>query len=162
MCNITSEEDEKVFWKEKIGVVAPHNAQGRLIMHDIFKKMTEVSMILTKLTNSELMAHLKSTVYSVEKFQGSDRELIIASVGLSDIDQISAEEEFIYDLNRFNVLTSRAKKKIIYICSDAFLDFIPNDRNVMEHASHSYNYAYNFCNREKVIFIKNEKRLYIF
>ena len=157
MCNITSEEEEKIFWKEKIGVVAPHNAQGRLIIHDIFAKMTKASMILTKLDNSELMAHLKSTVYSVEKFQGSDRELIIASVGLSDIDQISAEGEFIYDLNRFNVLTSRAKKKIIYICSDSFLDFIPNDRNVMEHASHSYNYAYNFCNREKVIFIKNEK-----
>ncbi len=157
MRNITSEEEERLFWKEKIGVVAPHNAQGRLIIHDIFEKMTEVSMILTKLTNSELMSHLKSTVYSVEKFQGSDRELIITSVGLSDVDQISAEEEFIYDLNRFNVLTSRAKKKIIYICSDSFLDFIPNDRSVMEHASHSYNYVYNFCNREKVIFIKNEK-----
>ena len=157
MCNISSKKDERIFWNEKIGVVAPHNAQGRLIIHDIFAIMTKSSMILTKLSNSELMAHLKSTVYSVEKFQGSDRELIIASVGLSDIDQISAEEEFIYDMNRFNVLTSRAKKKIIYICSDSFLEFIPNSRNVMEHASHSYNYAYNFCNREKVIFIKNEK-----
>lgn len=157
MCNIKSSKDERVFWKEKIGVVAPHNAQGRLIIHDIFEKMTKPSKSLTQLNNSELMSHLKSTVYSVEKFQGSDRELIIASVGLSDIDQISAEEEFIYDLNRFNVLTSRAKKKIIYICSDSFLDFIPNSRDVMKHASHSYNYAYKFCNREKVIFIKNEK-----
>ncbi|MHA1721329.1 MAG: AAA domain-containing protein [Promethearchaeota archaeon] len=158
MCDIKSKEEESEFWNEKLGVVAPHNAQGRLIIHDIFEKMTTAgSSVKSHLKNSELMLHLKSTVYSVEKFQGSDRELIITSVGLSDTDQISAEEEFIYDLNRFNVLTSRAKKKIIYICSESFVNFIPNDRDIMKHASHSYYYVHEFCNREKVIFIKNEK-----
>ena len=65
---------------------------------------------------------LKKAIVSVEKFQGSDRSLIIATMGISDNDQLAAEEEFIYDLNRFNVLTSRAKSKVILLCSRNFLD----------------------------------------
>jgi hypothetical protein len=93
----------------------------------------------------------------VEKFQGSDRELIIASIGLSDIDQLKAEEEFIYDLNRFNVLTSRAKHKIILLCSEKFLDFIPHNRIIMEQAAQIRNYAYDFCNCQKSVFRVNEQ-----
>ena len=43
MCNITSKEDEMKFWNEKLGVVAPHNAQGRLIIHNIFEKRSAQS-----------------------------------------------------------------------------------------------------------------------
>jgi superfamily I DNA and/or RNA helicase len=51
--------------------------------------------------------------------------LIIASIGLSDRDQLRKENEFIYNLNRFNVLTSRAKNKVILVCSEEFLEFHP-------------------------------------
>ena len=48
---------------------------------------------------------------------------------------LAAEEAFIYDLNRFNVLTSRAKQKMLLLCSRTFLDYIPGDRDIMPCAS---------------------------
>ncbi|MHA1106265.1 MAG: DEAD/DEAH box helicase, partial [Promethearchaeota archaeon] len=132
MCNIKDEKEETEFWLEKLGVVAPHNAQGRLIIRRIFDKMTKSEGRISHLKNSLLMKLINNTVYSVEKFQGSDRELIISSIGLSDKDQLNAESEFIYNLNRFNVLTSRAKAKIILITSKQYLEFIPMDRKLIE------------------------------
>ena len=102
------------------------------------------------------MELLKNTVYSVEKFQGSDRDLIITSIGLSDEDKINAEEEFIFNLNRFNVLTSRAKNKIIFISSNKFLRYIPENRKVLENASKIYTFVEEFCNKEIALEIKNE------
>ncbi|MBY9003293.1 MAG: ATP-binding protein [Candidatus Lokiarchaeota archaeon] len=153
-----TESEEINFWKERLGVVAPHNAQGRLIIRKIFDGLTGDTNRLTNLENTELMKRLRNTVYSVEKFQGSDRDIIIASFGLSDKDQLDAESEFIYNLNRFNVLTSRAKYKLILVMSKKFLGFIPNDRTIMTQAAHIRKYAYTFCNEEMLIDIVNEKK----
>ncbi len=152
------EEQEKLFWTEKVGVVAPHNAQGRLIIRQIYNQMTRAPKEKTHLNHAELMKLLKNTVYSVEKFQGSDRELIISSIGISDKDQLNAESEFIYDLNRFNVLTSRAKSKVILICSKKFLDYIPNEREIMIESSKIRNFAYNYCNTEGLIHVLDENK----
>ena len=145
--------EERIFWKEKIGVVAPHNAQGRTIIRRIYEKLHAK----TRLSQMQLMDYLKQTVYSVEKFQGSDRDLIITSIGLSDVDKISAEEEFIFDLNRFNVLTSRAKHKVVFVSSAEFLRYIPEDRKVLEHASKVYLFAEEFCNKNISLTLKNER-----
>ena len=157
MCNIKGEKEEKEFWMEKLGVVAPHNAQGRLIIRRIFDEMTIPKSRITHLKNSPLMKLISNTVYSVEKFQGSDRDLIISSIGLSDKDQLNAESEFIYNLNRFNVLTSRAKAKIILIASKQFLEFIPMDRKIIEQSAHIRKFAMNFCNIEQPLKVLNEK-----
>jgi hypothetical protein len=160
MCNIKNEKEEKEFWLEKLGVVAPHNAQGRLIIRRIFDEMTKPKDRITHLKNSPLMKLISNTVYSVEKFQGSDRDLIISSIGLSDKDQLNAESEFIYNLNRFNVLTSRAKAKIILIASKLFFEFIPMDRKIIEQSAHIRKFAMNFCNIEQPLKVLNEKHEY--
>jgi len=154
-----SEEEERMFWREDIGVVAPHNAQGRLIIRRVFDELTNSKKPKTNLTSSELMYLLKSTIYSVEKFQGSDRELIISSIGISDKDQLNSESEFIYDINRFNVLTSRAKCKVILVASEKFLKFIPEERIIMEEAARIHKYAYKYCNKSQTLTIKDEKDL---
>ncbi len=148
--NSTEEEN---FWKEKVGVVAPHNAQGRMIIHAINEEMQHV----TKMPPAKLMQYLKKIVVSVEKFQGSDRNLIVASIGISDPDQIEAEREFIYDMNRFNVLTSRAKNKVIITCSQAFLDYIPHEKEIMSNVADVRRLAMVYCNSSKDLVINNEK-----
>jgi len=148
-----NEQEEVQFWTEGVGVVAPHNAQGRTIIRYVFDLFQPISY----LSEGILMNHLKNTVYSVEKFQGSDRELIISSIGLSDLDKISAEEEFIFNLNRFNVLTSRAKHKVIFIASNKFLGYIPDERVILEKASKIYTYVQEFCNKKIELKIDNEK-----
>lgn len=149
-----SEDEERDFWTKRVGVVAPHNAQGRTIIRKIFKELKSKS----HLSEIKLMDYLKNTVYSVEKFQGSDRDLIITSIGLSDEDKIRAEEDFIYNLNRFNVLTSRAKNKVIFISSKQFIDYIPEDRKILESASKIYSYVEEFCNKEMMFEIENEHK----
>ncbi|MHA1999796.1 MAG: DEAD/DEAH box helicase [Promethearchaeota archaeon] len=158
MVNPLTVDDQVRFWKVQVGIVAPHNAQGRLIIHDVFEQMTEGPSPRNILSPRNLMKLLKGTIYSVEKFQGSDRDVIIASIGVSDKDQLGAEEEFIYDLNRFNVLTSRAKSKVVMVCSESFLRNIPHDRDVMNHASKVRKYAFTYCNCEKLLIPLNENQ----
>jgi hypothetical protein len=140
---------QKDFWTEKLGVVAPHNAQGRLIIHRIYETLKKND--LNNLTDRELMDYLKKTIYSVEKFQGSARDFIITSIGISAQDQLHSEEEFIYNLNRFNVLSSRGRAKFIFICSHNFLTYIPNDQEAMRTASKIRQFAYYYCSKEKTL-----------
>jgi len=78
-------------------------------------------------------------------------------VALSSRDQLSAEEAFIYDINRFNVLTSRAKQKMLLLCSESFLDYIPRDRDVFAYAARVRQFAYGFCNVEQALSVQNER-----
>ncbi len=149
---VVDAEAERRFWSEGLGVVAPHNAQGRQIIQWIKVLMDGVS----QLDDEELDRLLRTTVYSVEKFQGSDRTFIIASMGISAQDQLMAEEEFIFGLNRFNVLTSRARQKMLLLCSRTFLEHIPRDREVMAHASRIRAYALDFCVESDPLVVVNE------
>jgi hypothetical protein len=141
-------EQEKDFWYTHVGIVAPHNSQSRLIIQLIFRELSQNDR--SKLSDNELMNALKQTIFSVEKFQGSDRNFIIATIGISSKDQLLAEEEFIYDINRFNVLTSRAKNKIVLIASRNYIDYIPKTREVMQSAARIRLFVENFCDQGKV------------
>jgi hypothetical protein len=147
MIKPSSEEEEMIFWTQEVGVVAPHNAQSRLIIRLVHNELRRMN--LSKLSSSKLMLALKGTIFSVEKFQGSARTLIIASIGVSSKDQLMAEEEFLYELTRFNVLTSRAKSKFILICSKNFIDYYPNDNKVLDNSTKIRYLASKFCNREQ-------------
>jgi superfamily I DNA and/or RNA helicase len=70
-------------------------------------------------------------VDTVERFQGQEKAVMIASFGLGDVDQIAAEEAFLYSLNRFNVIASRAKAKLIVIMSRRLVDHLPRDRQAL-------------------------------
>jgi hypothetical protein len=61
----------------------------------------------------------------VESFQGGQRDVVIISASESDPAAISTSTKFILDLKRSNVAFSRAKHRLIVICSETLLDFIP-------------------------------------
>ena len=81
---------------------------------------------------------------TVERFQGQEKAVMIASFGLGDVDQIAAEEEFLYSLNRFNVIASRAKAKLIVIMSRRLVDHLPRDRQALEESRLLKHYATGF------------------
>ena len=151
---IASAQQERDFWREHIGIVAPHNAQGRLIIRSIAEKMSS-GAIKSTLDGAELEELLRSTIYTVEKFQGSARTFIIASMGISARDQLAAEETFIYDMNRLNVLTSRAKQKMLMICSREFLEYTPRHREVVAAAARSRDFAMVYCNQKLGVSLKD-------
>jgi superfamily I DNA and/or RNA helicase len=148
---VQSAAEERDFWRDALGIVAPHNAQGRLVTRALYDALTVPGARRTLLDDEALMASLRGTIYSVEKFQGSDRTLILGTVAISSRDQLASEEAFIYDLNRFNVLTSRARQKMVLLCAKSFLDYFPRDQDVSKHAARVRDFAYGFCDRAETV-----------
>jgi DNA replication ATP-dependent helicase Dna2 len=104
-----------------IGIVTPHRAQQSAIVERLARFLPDPA------DRTAMMA----AVDTVERFQGQERDVMIASFGLGDRDQIGAEEEFLYSLNRFNVIASRAKAKLIVIMSRRLVDHLPRDPQVL-------------------------------
>ena len=140
-----SEQEELHFWQEIIGIVAPHNAHANIISRNLLLSLDGLSL----LSQTKLKECLDTTIYSVEKFQGSDRSVIIGSMGVSSMDQLQTEEEFLYNMNRFNVLISRAKHKMIFVCSKNYTQYVPQKPELMKVALQVRTFTYEICNQSQ-------------
>jgi hypothetical protein len=112
-----------MFWARGLGVVTPHRAQ-----------MAKVVQQLQILFPPGEAQGIRSAVDTVERFQGQQRDIIIGSFGVGDPDVIASEDEFLYDLRRFNVMLSRARAKLILFVTRSLLDHLSNDRDVLEES----------------------------
>lgn len=92
------------FWHSGIGIVTPHRAQQALIV-------ARLQQVFGPLGASKQL--IQDAVDTVERFQGQQRDVIIASFALGDQDAIQDEDEFLMSLKRFNVMASRAGAKLI-------------------------------------------------
>ncbi|MBX9687180.1 MAG: AAA family ATPase [Candidatus Obscuribacterales bacterium] len=92
-----------------IAVVTPHRAQRALLQQRLAKYSHAVDLIDT-----------------VERLQGGERPTIIFSATVSDPAAINSNVDFILDLNRSNVAFSRAKQRLIVVCSEELLNYIPS------------------------------------
>jgi len=93
-----------------VSVITPHRAQRGLLKELL----------------SDLSYHIK-LIDTVERLQGGECETVIVSGTQSDPAAISGNAEFILDLNRTNVIFSRAKERLIVVCSSNLLDSVPAD-----------------------------------
>ncbi len=147
--NPTTVKAEEAFWDEQIGVVSPHNAHGSLIIRGVQQRLTYPTR-RTNLSDDDLQSKLQKCIASVDKFQGSARDFIIGTMGISAEDQLQAEETFFYDINRFNVLISRAKSKMLLICSEKFASYAPKDMGITPVASKIRQYVNVVCQGDGV------------
>jgi hypothetical protein len=124
------------FWEKGVGIVTPHVAQRGLIttaLQKAFRGTGEDRMI-------------REAIDTVEKYQGGERQVMIASFSVGDPDVVAQEEEFLLGLNRFNVMASRARAKLVVFVSDQLLDHLANDRDVLEESRAIKTFAHGFCN----------------
>jgi DNA replication ATP-dependent helicase Dna2 len=112
------------FFRHGLGVVTPHRAQQAAV----FDRLS--SVLPAEVDRNDVFA----SVDTVERFQGQEKAVMIASFGLGDPDQIALEEDFLFSLNRFNVAASRAKAKFITIVSRQLVDHLPHDRRVLQES----------------------------
>ena len=96
---------------EQIALISPHRAQNNLIS-------ARLSGLLEG-TNHEL-----PLIDTVERVQGAERDVIIFGFTTSDRDHVMSG--FLNNPNRFNVVVTRARKKLIVIGSKSFFSAIPN------------------------------------
>ena len=136
------------FWQKAVGVVTPHRAQQGLI----------VSRLLSAFKASgQLADEIRDAVDTVERFQGQQRDIIIASYTLGDPDQIAEEDEFLLSLNRFNVVASRARAKLIVLVSQEVVSHLAHDTNILRESKLLKVYAESFCNNERVVDLAYEE-----
>jgi len=120
------------FWNERMGIVTPHRAQ-----------MSTLRNLLLQAAGMPMEP--PPFVDTVDRFQGQERDLMIASYVVADNDFVASEEEFILDPRRFNVTLTRARSKFIMLVSDAVLQHLPGDAQVARQASHLQLFAENYC-----------------
>ncbi len=88
---------------------------------------------------------------TVERFQGQERWVILGSYAVGDPDTISQEADFLQNLNRFNVLATRAKAKVIVMVSDELLSHIATDIAVIRTSVLLKSFAETFCDQRASI-----------
>jgi hypothetical protein len=130
--------DDGMFWKSGVGIVTPHKAQQALI----------ISRLQHIFPNTP-PDHIRDAVDTVEKFQGQQRDVIIASFALGDEDAINDEDEFILGLNRFNVMASRPRAKLITFLSEELVNHLSSDIDVLRDSKLLKIYADSYCNDER-------------
>ncbi len=128
------------FWATGIGIVTPHRAQQAL-----------VTTRLQQVFPDHDPALIRRAVDTVERFQGQQRDIILATFALGDPDAIGSEEEFLLSLNRFNVMASRARAKLIVLISRQIVDHLASDIAVIRQSSLLKSYVETFCSRAQSI-----------
>lgn len=129
------------FWAKGLGVVTPHRAQQALVvsgLQRLFSPAVAPSMI-------------RESVDTVERFQGQQRDVMIATFALGDPDAISDEDEFLLSLNRFNVMASRARAKLIVLVSQQIVDHLSADPEVLRGSALLKTYAETFCSNKSAM-----------
>lgn len=143
------------FFDKGIGIVAPHRAQKAKIQHELLKYFDSYINNLPELRERELLKQkIMSSVDTVEKYQGQQREIMICSYVLGDRDIIKEEEEFIYNSNRLNVIISRARFKAIILASKELLLNIGDDIEIVEEQK-SFQKLITYCDNQKKILQKD-------
>ena len=122
------------FWDKAIGIVTPHRAQ-----------MSRIVTRLQTIFRNDDPEKIRAAVDTVERFQGQQRDVVIASFGIGDPDLIRSEDEFLYSMRRFNVLASRARAKLIVLASQSLIDHLPNDAKVLEESRLLKRFVESFC-----------------
>jgi hypothetical protein len=99
--------------ENSVAIITPHRAQRTQLKTVLRDYATPIRVIDT-----------------VEKLQGGECETIIVSATASDPVAIAQNVQFILDLNRSNVAFSRVKERLVVVCAESLLNFIPAE---LEH-----------------------------
>jgi superfamily I DNA and/or RNA helicase len=128
------------FWRRGIGIVTPHRAQQALIV-------ARLQQVFGPLGTSNQL--IRDAVDTVERFQGQQRDVIIASFALGDQDAIQDEDEFLMSLNRFNVMTSRARAKLITLVTQEVVNHLSGELDVLRQSRLLKVFVESFCNNSR-------------
>ena len=124
------------FWRKGIGVVTPHRAQQALIVARLQQVFGPLG------TPNQL---IRDAVDTVERFQGQQRDVIIASFALGDQDAIEDEDEFLMSLNRFNVMTSRTRAKLITLVTQELVNHLSSELEILRQSRLLKVFVESFC-----------------
>lgn len=127
-------DDKDEFWSNLFGIVTPHRAQISSIRNQID------SFDVSTLSNE-----IDLGINTVDKYQGDERDFILASYTVADKDFISSEEEFILSARRFNVTLTRARKKFVLLISKSLIEYLSDDIDIAKEGSNLQMFVSKYC-----------------
>lgn len=128
------------FFATGVGVVTPHRAQQSLVIARLIEAFQGVPGASDDL--------IRSAVDTVERYQGQQRDVMIATMALGDPDSIADEDEFLYGLRRFNVMASRGRAKVIVLATQEVAMHMPTEVEVMRDSGLLKSYLGRFCGQQ--------------
>lgn len=128
------------FFRHGLGIVTPHRAQQAAVVN-----------VLSGILPNAPLGEIYDAVDTVERFQGQEKNIMIASFGLGDADQIAIEEEFLYNLNRFNVIASRARAKFVLFVARSLVDHLPHEVRVIRESRLLKHFVDGFLQKERTV-----------
>lgn len=140
---------DEYFWTEAVGVVSLHRAQRSRII-DLLR-----AEFVVPGADARMSDWIESAVDTVERFQGQERDVIIASYAVGDPDTVAEEEEFLHNLNRFNVLATRARAKLIVMASREIIQHTSNDLDTIRASEMLKDFVDVFCVNEEVVALQS-------
>ncbi len=99
-----------------LGVVVPHRAQRAAFLRAI-----------PELERESADGQIRSSVETVEKFQGGEREAIVFAATESDPGYLATRAGFMFDPRRLTVAMSRAKRKMILVAGQTVFSHFSAD-----------------------------------
>ena len=121
---------------DQIAIISPHRAQNNAL-----------SARLSDLLGADRDA--LPLIDTVERVQGAERDIILFGFTTSNRDHVMSE--FLNNPNRFNVVITRARKKLIVIGSRIFFSSIPNTEKGL-HNNACFKKFYAHCEEQKSLF----------
>ncbi len=107
-----------------MGVVVPHRAQRSQLQETI-------EALTIRASDGSIE---RSSVDTVERFQGDERRVVLVSLTESDPQFIRLTGEFLLDPRRLTVALSRAKEKLIIIASRSVFTVVSSDEETFVNA----------------------------
>lgn len=118
------------FFSKGVGIVITHTAQRVMLQNKLIQEFEEEIIDFVnsnQTTRVEVENIIKSSVDTVEKYQGQEREIMIGSFVVGESELINNEAEFLYNPNRLNVMVSRARAKFILFVSNEMVSNTPTE-----------------------------------
>lgn len=134
--------DPVEFWGKTIGIVTPHRAQQGLVVGLLVRLFRPLGH------DPDL---IRKAVDTVERFQGQERDVMLASYAVGDPDTVGDEEEFLHSLNRFNVMVSRARAKLLVVFTEQLVGHLSNDIDVIRQSAMLKHFAESHCRHRAAV-----------
>lgn len=123
----------EAFAAEGVAVIAPHRAQNATV-RGLLREVGFAAPDRSDRAAAPALAdglRVMPLVDTVDKAQGQEFDAVVVSYGVADEAYAEAESAFLLSKNRFNVAVTRARAKVIVLVSDAVMQVVPADQQVL-------------------------------
>ena len=114
------------FWADGFALISPHRAQNAALRRRLGPSAAE------------------PFVETVDRIQGRERDVVVATYAVSDPEFALAEADFIFSPERLNVAITRARSKLVVVVARKLLEIVPPRQETLDKAEVLREFAFAY------------------